>query len=617
MAVVVTDLRTIRNEADSTTGWTGSGGTSTSVFAEAPSSVISTLNIATGQVYHTGTAINLSNTLVYVWSNNFALQGDWDAANPANALHLGDGTNRISFKMAGTNRKVFAHLDSGPGIPVDWDCLVLDGSQASTMNSAGLTVARAGSFASLNLSAITQIGSDFTTLSKGIGGGINVAVDIIRYGNDGIQITGGTTGDRGKFFEIVNEDRSTANQKAHGIIRELGTGLYSAQGPLNFGSSASALDSWFDDTGRVLLFENRNISNDKYYIRVRGNASSANHFILRNSTVTTAGPFVRCDFNGGNINTLTLSGCNFSGLGNAITFSSAADAAGHTVTGCTFQGCGRIDPGLVTFQDNTISNSTDAGGAFLIDSDGTANISDVRFVSGGTGHAILITATGTYTFDALTYTGYGANDTTDAAVYNNSGGAVTINVTGGGGSPTVRNGTGASTTVNNVRSYSISNIQPDSEIRIYDASDTTIELAGSESVTGSLTRVGVTFGGSGYTNGDVLTLVGGTFTTAAQVLVTGVSGGVITSVSIQTGGSYTASPPNPTSVTGGTGTGALLSTTVRGTFTYLFNFNSILPVTVVLFHLNYKDLRLNGTSLLNSDQTIPIQQIIDRVYSNP
>jgi hypothetical protein len=482
MAVVVTDLRTTRNEADATTDWTGASGTSTTVFAEATAAVIQTLNIATGQVYHTGAAINLSNTLVYVWSNNFALQGDWDAAQPPNALHLGDGTNRISFKMAGQNRKVFAHLDAGTGIPVDWDCLVLDGSQAAAMNTAGLTTVRAGSFGALNLGAITQIGSDFTTLSKGLGGGINVAVDIIRFGNDGLQITGGTTGSRGTFAEVVAEDRSRANLKAHGIIRELGSGLYSAQGPLNFGASASALDSWFEDTGRVLLFENRNISNDKYYIRVRGNSGSTNHFVLRNSTIATAGPFVRCDFNGGNINTLTLTGNTFASLGNAITFSSAADASGHTVTGNVFNACGRIDPGLVTFENNTISNSTDAGGAMLVDADGTANISGISFVSGGSGHAILITAPGTYDFVGIRFSGYGANDTTDAAVYNDSGGAVTINVAGGGDNPTVRNGTGASTTVNANIQVTLTGLKANTEVRVYldDGGDNGDEIAGIE-----------------------------------------------------------------------------------------------------------------------------------------
>jgi hypothetical protein len=73
-------------------------------------------------------------------------------------------------------------------------------------------------------------------------------------------------------------------------------------------------------------------------------------------------------------------------------------------------------------------------------------ITDCDFVSDGTGHAIKITATGTYDHVNITYTGYGSDGTTNACIFNDSGGAVTINVSGGD-TPTILNGTSASTTV--------------------------------------------------------------------------------------------------------------------------------------------------------------------------
>ena len=63
-------------------------------------------------------------------------------------------------------------------------------------------------------------------------------------------------------------------------------------------------------------------------------------------------------------------------------------------------------------------------------------------------------------------------------------------------------------------------------------------------------------GGTGYTVGNTLTVVGGTFSTVVQLTVTGVSGGVITSVNRAVAGFYSAFPSNPVSVTGGTGSGA-------------------------------------------------------------
>jgi hypothetical protein len=355
MAITVTDTRTTLTNASTLTGWTGAASVSTTVYAEGGSSVVQTLNIATGQVYFTTSpGLNLSNQLIYVWSNNFALQALWDATNPPNGLHLGDGTNRISFRMAGANRKVFAHLDSGYGVQIDWDCLVLDGSQASAMDAAGLTIARAGSFASLNLNSITQIGSDFDTKSKGLGGGINVAVDCIRYGNAGIRMTGGLTGDRGNFLEIVLEDRSMSAGRALGIIREYTTGLYGCQGPLIFGDSFSA-GLWFEDSNVALVFENRNISNDKYFIQVVGNMSgSTTNFILRSSSISTAGPHVRLDFNAF-VDTLILESCSFRGLGGTISFYNDTDAQGHQVKDNVFSGCGTINTGVVIFTGNVVS----------------------------------------------------------------------------------------------------------------------------------------------------------------------------------------------------------------------------------------------------------------------
>ena len=177
-------------------------------------------------------------------------------------------------------------------------------------------------------------------------------------------------------------------------------------------------------------------------------------FILDNSTVTTAGPYVTCDFSDAGIDVLTLTNCIFSGLGNAVSFGNDAASAAHDVLNCVFNTCGQIDPGDVEFKYNSILNTTDANGGLLIDADGTTNISNLSFTSDGTGHAIYISATGTYDFTNFTYSGYGASETTDAHVYNNSGGLVTINVVGGD-TPTVRNGASATTIVNSSVSLTI------------------------------------------------------------------------------------------------------------------------------------------------------------------
>jgi hypothetical protein len=72
--------------------------------------------------------------------------------------------------------------------------------------------------------------------------------------------------------------------------------------------------------------------------------------------------------------------------------------------------------------------------------------------------------------------------------------------------------------------------------------------------------IGIVSGGTGYTVGNTLTLVGGTGTVATLTVST-VSSGVITAVTVGSFGSYSVVPTNPISVTGGSGSGATFTST--------------------------------------------------------
>lgn len=71
------------------------------------------------------------------------------------------------------------------------------------------------------------------------------------------------------------------------------------------------------------------------------------------------------------------------------------------------------------------------------------------------------------------------------------------------------------------------------------------------------TRPEINDAGSGYRAGETLTLSGGTSTAAATVYVDSVDGsGAITGIRLLSVGKYSATPPNPVGVTGGSGSGA-------------------------------------------------------------
>ena len=73
--------------------------------------------------------------------------------------------------------------------------------------------------------------------------------------------------------------------------------------------------------------------------------------------------------------------------------------------------------------------------------------------------------------------------------------------------------------------------------------------------------VAVAAGGTGYTVGDTLTVVGGLGQIDTELTVSTISSGVITGVTISNAGQYATAPSNPVSVTGGTGSAATFTLT--------------------------------------------------------
>lgn len=146
-----------------------------------------------------------------------------------------------------------------------------------------------------------------------------------------------------------------------------------------------------------------------------------------------------------------------------------------TFTGMVFSNCD-----LVTQNSSTVTSCEFVDSLVL--SNAPNLITNCTFTSSGTGHAIEINTPGTYSFSGNIFTGYGSTGTTNAAIYNNSGGTVTLNIVGGGNLPTYRNGTSATTTVTASYSIELTSLQANSEIRVYLGTDpaTATEIAGIE-----------------------------------------------------------------------------------------------------------------------------------------
>jgi len=298
MAVVVTDNRTIKDEADATTNWTAAGtstgtatGTASPTPRESTAHVVTTATSSTPAnqwLWHTGASLGTGPHLIYIWMLTTATIGT--RANGGLMVLIGDGTNRVGYHVGGDDFAPF-RVDSN-GL-VGYMCFCIDTAQLSTW-PFGATV-QAGTRAGLeaNLNAITQIGTGCQVLAKALGGAVNYWNDIIRHGvattisTSGLTISGGTSGSPGKFSEIEAEDRAITNQKAHGIIRQLGTGVFGIQGTLRFGDQGTG-SSWFEETNVTCVFEDRGFDATRYKIVITDNGTGTTTFKL--GTKVGSGP---------------------------------------------------------------------------------------------------------------------------------------------------------------------------------------------------------------------------------------------------------------------------------------------------------------------------------------
>jgi hypothetical protein len=512
MAITLTDNRTIFNQADATTGWTGTATVGLNTVEPTPIEPTGRLEMAVSNAIQSAfftlpASVNMSSGFViYIWSTNRA---EFDTiANLGVGLVLGDGTNRVAYGVGGSNAVGFAHSEG----PVVWQCYAIDTGNLAAYSSTTI----AGSAVNLNLSAITQVGIYFKTLVKAVGGAVNCFWDIGRYLdptiNDGcaITITAGTSVDPGTFEDIAAEDRVTTDQRAHGVVRKLGEKLYGIQGPLRFGAGTGTASTWFEDKNSTVAFEDRKFETDKYKIVLRDNGVGTTTFKLGtkigtgNTATGAEGCSIKVPATTGalfdaqtdtNVTDVFIYGSSFIGFDQGIWLNNDQEFIANTVSdgGPIFPGTGS---GAYLF--NTICANLDATVAssslyWDTESDVSGRLDGMRFTMGTQGsHAIeLGTKTpSSISFSNITLNSYegtpGTNTTpssgpTGSAVYNNSGKAITINVSGGT-IPSVRNGSGATTTIVSTVTITVTGLKDGTEVRVYETGTTT-EVAGVETAT--------------------------------------------------------------------------------------------------------------------------------------
>lgn len=388
----------------------------------------------------------------------------------------------------------------------------------------------------LQRTAVRYLGPTITIPSVG-GNAQNLVLDAIDYGTLGLLLTGTA----GVWQDFVTADEATANK--YGVV-ESRSGIVFVRARLTLGSATSLV---FSDSNFVLVFPQQALVSTTWMGVTCDLQNASTSITLASGSLQSPGSRKGDFVVTGTAGLLTVSACTLVGL-RVATFTAACD-----ISGSVFQSCG-----LVTQAGADIDGCRFVGatGAVALLSNDPAKVTDCVFTSGGTGHAIEFTTPGTYTFDGNLFSGYGADETTNAAVYNNSGGLITLNVGGGGGAPTVRNGTGASTVVVagavtvsvSVRDSTGAAVQ-DARVFIQAAAGGPFPFNASVTVSNSGTTATVTHTTHGLTSGD-------------KVVIRGASlwqnNGVFT-ITVTTANAYTCVLPE---APGSSPTGTILATFV-------------------------------------------------------
>ena len=200
--------------------------------------------------------------------------------------------------------------------------------------------------------------------------------------------------------------------------------------------------TYYAGASDTIIHKNSVISSpSKYHWRFHASSSTSATYDFSGLNVIGAGDI---DLLSG----LTLTGVTINGYGSIL--ASGADLVDCTILNVPSTNDGVTNDSGTSFTNCSINVTGVSSGNRWISVANPTIFTDCTFTgSGSTGHAIRITTAGTYNLDGNIFTGFGADGTNSAAIYNDSGGAVTLNIVGGGSTPTVRNGASASTTVNN------------------------------------------------------------------------------------------------------------------------------------------------------------------------
>lgn len=490
MANQITDNRTIVAQGNSTSSdnggnWTALSSTSptldTDVKIEGSGSIAEqATNSVRTLIWDAGSNQNWANNVFYIWVNCGVV-----------GLLATKANQGFTIRFTGASASDFYEYDVGGSD--EWP-IAVEGGWVQFVVDLAATESRQGGTPPAK-TAIRGVGIAFqTTAMTKVAD--NTWIDEIRRlpdGSPGIIVEGRNGGSTDwNFADIVTQLGSSA-----GTFKNGPGGTFMCNTSIQFGINDTTTHG-FTDTNKTIIFEDQEWApSDLYKLSALGNSGGTTNVTLgvktgtgddatgaQGCTFLAASTGVRydMDFNDPDLDTIGLYGCTFQHGGAFLLDDPAVSCISCAYIDCT--------SALVSNSEQLRCSVIDANTANDDPFMTTDDIGDIVFCSFefSDGHGVGLTTprVASQTSKGNRFSGYGATGTADAAIENDTGGAVTLSLTSGAlvSEHTYQNGTGASTTVTGAVSITVKPIVVGSEVRAYRVSDG-VEVDGVESSAGT------------------------------------------------------------------------------------------------------------------------------------
>lgn len=437
-----------------------------------------------GLLYDHGTAQDWSNNTFYFWVN-CGIVGLLDTiANGGMRARFCGATVGDFFEVNIAGSDSFPAAVSG-----GWAMFVVDIEKAKTASDAtGGTPPATTAIRYAGISTITP------TMPRMVDNTWFDACWRLPTATPGILVEGQNSGSVDwTLADIV----AASKAGAWGTAKLVAGGATSLNTPVQFGAN-DAVTHGFSDTSKTILWEDWDVDDTPgspfYGLQIIGGTGTQSFELgIKTGTGDDATGAQGCniqadgagarwffDADDANVDACNLYGCNFI-HGDDFQLDTAQVSCINTLfIDCT----SAVVSNAEILRCSIINANTADDVAFMT----TDDLGDIVFCTFefSDGHAIKLTTprVAAQISKGNVYTGYGATASTDAAVENDTGGLVTINVSDSGDSPTYQNVAAATTAVENPVTTTLTDILDGSEVRFFLTSDRS-ELDGIESLVGT------------------------------------------------------------------------------------------------------------------------------------